>query len=163
MASLNDPLVRQLLEGRYIATLASHSPDGSIHMVAVWHWFDGAKIYVATSSRSRKARNIQERSSVSVMIDSRDLAASCGVTIAGTAQILSGTAAVKAREQVHCKYLSEAALADPRVGPIFTAFDDVVIAITPMSVISWDMRFVDRQFFGGAMENNASYLLPLAR
>jgi len=163
MASLNDPIVRQLLEGRYIATLASHNPDGSIHMVAVWHWFDGAKVYVATSSRSRKARNIQARSSVSVTIDSRDPVASCGLTIAGTAQILSGSAAAKIREQVHRKYLSETALADPKIGPVFAAVDDIVIDITPASVIAWDMRFVDRQFFGGAIEKNPSYLLPLAR
>jgi nitroimidazol reductase NimA-like FMN-containing flavoprotein (pyridoxamine 5'-phosphate oxidase superfamily) len=58
MASLSDAVVRQLLEGRYIATLATQNANGSIHMVSVWYWFDGANIFVATSSRSRKARNL---------------------------------------------------------------------------------------------------------
>jgi len=90
MASLKDALVRQLLEARHIASLATANADGSIHMVAVWYWYDGTHIFVATSSRSRKARNLQTSPKASLMIDSRDPAASCGVTIAGPAQILTG-------------------------------------------------------------------------
>ena len=41
MASLADVLVRQLLDGRHVASLATENPDSSIHMVAVWYWFDG--------------------------------------------------------------------------------------------------------------------------
>jgi len=44
MASLSDSLVRQLLDDRHIATLATQNPDGSIHMVAVWYWFDGTHV-----------------------------------------------------------------------------------------------------------------------
>ena len=163
MASLSDALARQLLEGRFVASLASHNPDGSIHMVAVWFLFDGGRVYVATPSRSRKARNLQSDSAVSIMIDSRDVAASRGISIAGTAKVLTGDAAKKWNDRLHRKYMSEGALADPRVGPVFMAFDDVTIEITPASVISWDMRTIDHQFFGGAMESNPTYLLPLER
>jgi PPOX class probable F420-dependent enzyme len=161
MASLADPLARELLDGRYIATVASSNPDGSIHMVAVWYWFDGANIFVTTSSRSRKARNLQANPKVSLMIDSRDVAASRGVTISGTAKFLTGDASRKQNSKIHEKYLSPAALADPKVGPIFAAWDDVTIQITPTSVITWDMRQADRQVFGGAMEKNPTYLRPL--
>ena len=163
MASLTDTPVRQLLEGRYIASLATENPDGSIHMVAVWYWFDGGDIFVATSSRSRKARNLQSNPKVSLMIDARDPAASCGINIAGTARLLTGDASGKRRAEIHRKYLSQAALADPRVGPVFAAIDDVTIQITPASVIAWDMRQLDRQLFGGAIESNPTYLLPLQR
>ncbi len=71
MASITDPLVKQFLEKPYIAALASQNPDGSTHMVAVWFWFDGTNIFVATASRSRKARNLKANSKVSLMIDSR--------------------------------------------------------------------------------------------
>ena len=163
MASLADAMVRQLLDGRYIASIASENPDGSIHMVAVWYRFDGTNIFVATSSRTRKARNLQSRPGVSIMIDARDPAASCGVTIAGTAQILSGDSARKCNLEIHHKYLSEAALADPRVGPVFASWDDVTIQITPTSVIAWDMRQADREVMGGALGSNPTYLLPLER
>jgi len=90
MASLSDALVRQLLDGRYIASLATRNPDGSTHIVAVWYLFDGGHVYVATSSRSRKAHNLQSNPSASVMIDSRDVAASRGVNIAGMAKTADG-------------------------------------------------------------------------
>ena len=161
MASLSDALVRQLLDGRYIASLATRNPDGSTHIVAVWYLFDGGHVYVATSSRTRKAQNLQSNSSASVMIDSRDLAASRGINIAGTAKLLTGDASQRWNERIHRKYLSDAALVDPRVGAVFAGFDDVTVQITPTSVISWDMREIDKQFFGGAIESNPAYLLPL--
>ncbi|HVM92395.1 MAG TPA: pyridoxamine 5'-phosphate oxidase family protein, partial [Terriglobales bacterium] len=76
MASLSDPLVKKLLDGRFIAALATQNSNGSIHMVAVWFLFDGSFIYVGTSGSTRKARNAQANANVSVMIDSRDVAAS---------------------------------------------------------------------------------------
>jgi len=163
MASLADALVRQLLDSRRVASLATENPDGSIHMVAVWYWFDGTHIFVATSSRSRKARNLQSNPKISLMIDARDPSASCGITVAGTAQILTGDVSRKSNAEIHRKYLSEAALADARVGPVFAAWDDVTIQIAPGSVIAWDMREADRQFFGGVLERNPAYLLPLQR
>lgn len=163
MASLLDSLVIELLEGRYIATFASENPSGSIHMVAVWYWFDGTSVFVATSSRSRKARNLQAKPAISLMIDSRDPAASFGVTLTGTAQILKGEDAKAKNAQIHRKYLSDRARADPGVGPVFAAWDDITIQLTPTAVISWDMREADRQVFGGAFERNPGYLLPLQR
>ena len=163
MASLADAMVRQLLDGRHIASLATENPDGSIHIVAVWYWFDGTHVCVATSSRSRKARNLQSRPKVSLMVDARDPVASYGMTIAGTAQILTADLSRKSNAEIHRKYLSEAALADANVGPVFAAWDDVTIQIAPASVIAWDMRQADRQFFGGSLERNPTYLLPLQR
>jgi len=163
MASLSDANVQQLLNGRYIAAIATENPNDSIHMVAVWYWFDGTMVYVATSSRSRKGRNLQSNSKVSLMIDSRDPAASFGIAITGTAQVLSGELSQKRNTQVHRKYLSEAAIADTRIGPVFAGWDDITVQITPVSIISWDMREADRQVFGGAFASNPGYLLPLER
>ena len=163
MASLSDALVRQLLEGRYIASFATHKPDGSLHIVAVWFWFDGKDIFVATSSRSRKAQNLQANPQIALMIDSRDPAASFGVTVSGTAQVLTGEASHRCNAEIHRKYLSGPALADPKVGPVFTAWDDITVRLTPATVISWDMRQADQQVFGGTFKNNPTYLLDLER
>lgn len=163
MASLTDAVVKQLLNGRYIASLATQNPGGSIHMVAVWYWFDGSKIFVATASRSRKARNMQADSNATLMIDSRDPQASFGVSIAGSVQILQGATSQKLNREIHAKYLSVAALADPHVGPLFAGWDDITIQITSASVIFWDMRVADAQVFGGSFSKNPSYLLPLEK
>jgi len=161
MASLSDSLIKKLLNGRYIAALATQNGGGSIHVVAVWYVFDGACIYIGTSGESKKARNARANPNVSVMIDSRDVSASCGVTVIGTAEILTGDAAQQWVARIHQKYLSDAAHADPKVGPVFAAIDDVAIKVSPSSVISWDMRQVDEQFFGGTIGKNPSYLFPL--
>ncbi|MBV8050259.1 MAG: pyridoxamine 5'-phosphate oxidase family protein [Acidobacteriaceae bacterium] len=163
MASTSDALVGQLLEGRYVAALATQNPNGSIHMVAVWYWFDGTNIFVATSSRSRKARNLQASAKVSLMIDSRVAAASYGVNIAGDGQIIAGESSKKLNIKIHNKYLSAAAMADSKVGPVFAVWDDVTIQITPKSVITWDMRQLDQQALGGAIQKNPTYMLPLER
>ena len=161
MASLSDALVKQLLGGKYIASIATQNPDGSIHMVAVWFWFDGSHVFVGTSSRSRKARNVQAKATASLMIDARDPAASCGVTVTGAAYILTDDASRQKNKEIHHKYLSGAALADPKVGPVFAAFDDVTIQIAADSVITWDMQAIDQQFFGGSIGKHPTYLLPL--
>ena len=163
MASLNDAGVKELLNGRFIGTLGTHGPDGSVHMVSVWYWFDGKDIFVATSSRSRKARNLDGNPKCSLMIDSRDVAASRGVTVAGTVQMIRGEESRKKNQEIHRRYLSAAAIADPRVGPVFAGWDDVTLRITPVSVIAWDMREADKQVFGGAFEGNPGYLLPVER
>lgn len=163
MASLSDALVKSLLDGRYIASFATHNSDGSLHIVAVWFWFDGTDIYIATSSRSRKARNLQGNRSASLMIDSRDPGASYGVTVAGTSHVLSGESSQKYNAEIHRKYLSQAALEDPKVGPVFAEWDDITVRLAPASVIAWDMRQADQYVFGGSFKNNPSYLLPLER
>ncbi len=97
------------------------------------------------------------------MIDSRDPAASYGVTVTGTARVLTGESSRKYNQEIHHKYLSAAALADPKVGPVFAAWDDITVRLAPESVILWDMRQADQQVFGGAFKNNPAYLLPLER
>jgi nitroimidazol reductase NimA-like FMN-containing flavoprotein (pyridoxamine 5'-phosphate oxidase superfamily) len=87
-------------------------------MVAVWFWYDGTHLYVATSSRSRKTRNVAANGKASLMIDSRNPSASFGVTIAGSAELVNGDSSKQWNAEIHRKYLSQAALQDPRVGPV---------------------------------------------
>ncbi len=150
MASLSDASVQEMLSGRYIASLATENQDGSIHMVAVWYWSDGNDVYIATAGNSRKAKNLQRNSRASLMIDSRDPAAQKGITIAGTATLLTGAASSDWNAKVHRKYLSASALNDPKVGPVFAGWDDVTIHIVPTSVFAWDLREADRQVFGNS-------------
>lgn len=159
MANADDPVVQELLRGRHVACLGTENLDGSIHLTAVWFLFDGGCLYVATSSRSRKARNVMARPAASLMIDSRDPAASRGVTAMGTVEVLTGEAAREWNLRVHRRYLSEAALADVRIGPVFAAWDDIALKLTPSSLVAWDMREADRLAFGGAFAGNPGYLL----
>ena len=54
MASLADVLVRQLLDGRHIASLATENPDGSIHMSKVIFENEFVRVPLTDKSPIRK-------------------------------------------------------------------------------------------------------------
>ncbi|HEU4430533.1 MAG TPA: pyridoxamine 5'-phosphate oxidase family protein [Myxococcota bacterium] len=149
-----------LLLERRIATLATTNPDGSPHLTAVWFLFAEDRVLIATSSRSRKARNVVERPSVAFMVDVRVPGSERGVTGVGLAELLRGPRSQQINRAIHGRYLRAAALEDPEVGPRFAALDDVTISLRPARWFSWDMAALDGAAFGGRIASE-SYLLPL--
>ena len=160
MVNLTDPAIQGLLNGRYIATLATENKDGSVHLTAVWFFFEAGMLYVASNSQSRKVRNIVARPKASLMVDSRIPASERGLAAAGRAEIITGQTSKELNLQIHRRYMSEKALADARVGPIMAGFDDVTIQLNPARWHAWDMSALDAAAFGGAMKT-PGYLLPV--
>jgi PPOX class probable F420-dependent enzyme len=156
-----DPTLRELLRGRYIATLGTENADGTIHLTAVWYLFEDGYLFIATSSKSRKARNIAARATASLMVDVRKPGAERGVNGAGKAELISGEQSGEINRRIHHRYMSAAAIADPHIGPVFASFDDVTIRVTPVSWTVWDMAVLDAQAFGGRLGGTPGYLLPL--
>ncbi len=155
------PNLLEVLEKRYIATLATENADGSIHLTAVWYLFEDGCLYVATSSRTRKARNVAARPKGSLMVDVRIPGTERGITAAGKVELIAGEQSQAINRRLHRRYLSAAAIADPGVGPVFAGFDDVTIRLTPASWTTWDMAALDAQAFGGRLGGTPGYLLPL--
>lgn len=156
-----DPALQELLQGRYIATLATENADGTIHLTAIWYLFESGYLYVATSSKTRKARNLAARPKASLMVDARKPGTERGVSAAGKGELILGDVAQQINRRVHSRYLSAAALNDPQVGPVFTGFDDVAIRLTPESWTTWDMAALDAHAFGGRLGKTPGYMLPL--
>ena len=156
-----DPAFTEFLCGRRIATLATENADGSAHLTAVWYLFENGELFVATSSRTRKARNLAERPKASLMVDLRKPGSEKGVTASGKVELITGNAAQKLNHSIHSRYLSAAAMADPQIGPVFAAFDDITIKLTPDAWFSWDMAVIDSQAFGGKLGSTPGYMLPL--
>lgn len=156
-----DPAFHGLLTGRYIATLGTENADGSIHLTAVWYLSESGSLYIATSSRTQKARNVAARPKASLMVDARKPGTERGVTAAGKVEVISGSQSHEINRRIHDRYLSAAAISDPHVGPVFASFDDVTIRLIPTSWITWDMAVLDAQALGGRMAKNPCYLLPL--
>jgi len=156
-----DPTFAELLRGRHIATLGTENQDRTIHLTAVWYAFEDGSLFVATSGKSRKARNIAEQPNASLMVDLRKPGAERGVNAAGRAELISGETSRKINRRIHARYMSAAAISDPAVGPVFELFDDVTIRIAPASWTTWDMKALDAQAFGGRLGGTAGYLLPL--
>lgn len=155
------PELAELLRGRHIAALGTQNEDGTIHMTAVWYHFEGGCLFVATSSKTRKARNLAARPKTTLMVDVRKPGSERGVTATGTAEIISGSTSREINRRIHARYMSAAAMADPQIEPVFAAFDDVTIKLTPSSWASWDMAVLDAQAFGGRLGKTPGYMLPL--
>jgi uncharacterized protein YhbP (UPF0306 family) len=155
------PSFQELIRGRYIATFGTENSDGSIHLTAVWYLFDAGSLYVATSSKTQKARNVVARAKASLMVDVRKSGAERGVTATGKVEVISGKRSQEINRRIHSRYLSAAAISDPHVGPVFASFDDVTLQLTPVSWTSWDMAVLDAQALGGRLGKTAGYLLSL--
>jgi len=156
-----DPNLAELLRGRYIATLGTENADGSIHLTAVWYMFEDGHLLVATSSKTRKARNIEARPKASLMVDVRKPATERGVTAIGKAELISGGRSRELNRRIHSRYMSAAAMSDPHIEPVFASFDDVTIQLSPLSWTAWDMATLDAQAFGGRLGGTPGYMLPL--
>jgi len=161
MAKLNDAM-RRILNGRYYATLATRNDDGSTHMTPVWFLFENDRLYVQSSSMTRKAKNIMSRPEVSLMVDVRKLASEKWVCTSGTAEIMKGEESKEINAKILRRYLTKAGIEDPRVGPVFTAGDDITVRIIPRVWRSWDGKGLDEQLFGGVLRQTPeTWFLPL--
>jgi PPOX class probable F420-dependent enzyme len=156
-----DPTLLKFLQGRHIATLGTENSDGSIHLTAVWYLFESGSLFVATSSKTQKARNVAARPKASLMVDARKPGTERGVTAAGRVELISGDQSKEINRRIHSQYLSAAAISDPQVGAVFESFDDVTLRLTPVSWFSWDMAALDAQAFGGRLGGTPGYMLPL--
>ena len=161
MAALTGEALQEFLRGRYIATLATLNDDGTIHLTAVWYLFEDGAFFVATHSASRKARNVRARPQASLMVDTRGTQMERGVTAVCTVEVLTYEPAAAINRRIHGRYMSEAAIADPAVGPVMAGMDDVTLRLSPQRWITWDMGALDAQVLGGAFSRNPGYLLPL--
>jgi hypothetical protein len=160
MQSTMPPGSQEILRGRYIASLGTESEDGSVHLTAVWYLFEDGCLFVATSSRSRKARNVVSRPKATLMVDIRTPASERGLVAVCATEVISGESSKQINARIHRRYMSEAAIADPRAGGTMAAMDDITLKLTPSGWYSWDMRTLDDMLFGGSMKT-PGYVLPL--
>ena len=137
---LDDTLVRELLAARLVGVLATLDRAGPPHAVPVWWAVRGADVVMATSSRSRKVRNLERDTRATLVLhDSRPGAEVCGASLRGRAEIVRGAAAGALVELVHLHYVTPAGLGLPEVRE-FLAFDDVALVFRPDAAWTWDER-----------------------
>jgi len=136
---LNTPLARELLAAPLIATLATRSKDGTIHLVPMWFLWDGTDLLIPTSGTTQKARNIERDPRVSVMIDDSRAGLNLrGVTIRGEATLVRAPVSFQLNRAVHLKYVTAA---QRDLGPVdaYLGTDDVTVRIRAHGVYSWDL------------------------
>jgi PPOX class probable F420-dependent enzyme len=150
VAGLTDELRVLLAERRY-AILATHDADEMIHLTPVWFMFDNGRFFFASSSDSRKVGNVRRNPATSVIVDARRPGNEKWVSAGGRADVFAGEESSVLNSLIRHRYLSQEALADKRVEPVYAAADDVTIRLTPETWRSWSAEALDGAFFGGIL------------
>jgi PPOX class probable F420-dependent enzyme len=137
---LADELACELLDASLIASLATANPDGTIHLVAMWFFWDGEAVLIPTHTRTRKARNLQRDPRATVMIDdSRGGFDLRGLTLACQVEIVGAPASLELNRRIHLKYVTPKGL---ELDPVkrYLATDDVTLRLLPTKISSWNLR-----------------------
>jgi PPOX class probable F420-dependent enzyme len=81
--------VDDFLAGRHVMNIATHSPDGTIHLVAMWYGFlEGAPVF-ETYAKSQKVLNLRRNPSITALVEAGDdYDELIGVELVGTAEVI---------------------------------------------------------------------------
>jgi PPOX class probable F420-dependent enzyme len=141
MGELTDEL-RSFLEGRRYAVLATHDPDGGVHLTPIWFLFEDDRFYFASSSGSRKVKNVERNVSASVVVDAREPGRDRWASASGPVEILRDGEAQSINARLRRRYLAPEALDGP-IEAALRASDDVTLRLTPTAWRSWTAPLVD--------------------
>lgn len=136
--------VDAFLAGRRTLNVASHSPDGTIHLVAMWYGFLGGHPALETFGRSQKVLNLRRDPRFTALVeDGESYGELRGVQLVGRAVVHDDEATVlEACRDVVRRYLAP----DPdQVDALAAAMarKRVAVELVPERVISWDHRKLD--------------------
>jgi len=135
VGELTDKLRSFLGERRY-AVLATHDPDGGIHLTPIWFLFEDDRFYFASSSGGRKVKNVERSISASVVVDAREPGQERWVSASGPVEILRNGEAQSINARIRRRYLAPEALDGP-IEATLAASDDVTLRLAPTAWRSW--------------------------
>ena len=107
------------------------------HTTPVWYLYDGVHFFVSTGMNTRKARNIEKNPYVSLVIDeSEGMFRHRCVIVEGKAELTRELHPETTRE-IYARYLGKKGLDHPFAKDLLES-DQIVLKITPSTVLSWD-------------------------
>jgi nitroimidazol reductase NimA-like FMN-containing flavoprotein (pyridoxamine 5'-phosphate oxidase superfamily) len=128
--------IADVLSRREVAALGTLNADGSVHLTYVLFLHEAGRVYVETSSVTRKARNVTARPRATFLVQGQ---ASTGrnlmVSGEGDARVIVGDEALELNRRVRAKYVvPEARDALDRA---WSPLDDVALELSPRAWRSW--------------------------
>jgi PPOX class probable F420-dependent enzyme len=141
---MRDPTdeLRSFLDVRRYAVLATHDPDGGIRLTPIWFLFEDDCFYFASSSRSRKVKNLGRGRSASVVVDAREPGRERWVSASGPVEILRDGEAQSINARVRRRYLAPEALGGS-IDAALAESDDVTLRLAPTAWRSWAAPVVE--------------------
>lgn len=137
---LDPDQINDLLSKTLIANLATTDSDGGIHIVPMWFKKIDNAIYIPTSSKTHKYKNLVHRAYASVMIDISLLGLNLkGVLIQGKVQLIGEDKAKELNRLIHLKYVRIEAFDNQNISNYLSTGDDVTIKLGIEKIISWNL------------------------
>jgi PPOX class probable F420-dependent enzyme len=136
--------VRSFLAERRHAVLATHDPDGGVHLTPIWYLFEEDGFYFPSSCESRKVKNVGRTLSASVVVDAREPGRERWVSASGPVEILRDSEAQVINARIRRRYLAAESLDGP-IEAALAASDDVTLRLAPTAWRSWTAPTVESQ------------------
>jgi hypothetical protein len=111
--------MREFLGRHVYLTLATHNADGSQHVVPVVYLFEDGRFLVATSTATKKARNLAAGPQVTVTVDDRSTIEF--VSAVGMAELLAGTECRAVNHRLYRLWMTDPARSKAHLRPCPTS------------------------------------------
>jgi PPOX class probable F420-dependent enzyme len=134
--------VEAFLAGRRTMSVASHSPDGSIHLVAMWYGFLNGHPALETFGRSQKVANLRRDPRFSALVEAGDDYGELqGVQLVGRAVVHDDEETLLAVcRDVARRYTGVTEPDEVEAVAAMMARKRVAVELVPDRVVSWDHR-----------------------
>lgn len=133
--------VDEFLHGRHSMAMATHGPDGRIHVVAMWYGFLEGAVAVETKAKSQKVQNLRRNPQITCLVEDGDTYETLrGVELVGRAEIVEDSErmwelGVSVFERYQGPYTEDMR---PFVETMLNK--RVVVKVDVERVVSWDHR-----------------------
>lgn len=121
-----------------VCRLATVDRQGQPHVVPVWHILLDGELYIETSPRSKKGRNLQANQKVALVVDGGDSFESYkGVMIQGTVEFVNDKRMLQQfRDAMAQRYFGTAE--HPGYKNLVSGPDPLLMKVVPKKVVTWD-------------------------
>ena len=155
---MTDDEISAFLSGRRTMNIASFSPDGNIHLVAMWYGFlDDTSVYspevtygpgevvVETFARSQKVQNLRRDSRFTAIVEAgSEYPELQGVELVGHAEVIDEEPIViESCKAVLARYQELSKPEDLQFAAEFAARKRVCVKLHVDKVVSWDHHKLD--------------------
>lgn len=126
----------KFLKTEKVLRLATLDEDGILHLVPVWYMYKSKKIYIGTNTRTKKAKNIQNKKEVTFCVDTGVMSPTIyGVMGTGKAKLIVETNIVKKLAQkILLRYFKS--MKNKSAKELFED-TDCIIEIIPKNIKVW--------------------------
>jgi PPOX class probable F420-dependent enzyme len=137
---MSDAEVAEFLDGRHTMNVATHSPDGTIHLVAMWYGSLDGKPAFWTYRSSQKILNLKRDPRITCLVETgEDYAELKGVELVGTGAVVEDQETVlRIGEDVYRRYFGGDYNDAAAAGVAASGAKRFGVIIDVDKVVSWD-------------------------